>query len=291
MANLREIKNEVKIIEGDILDRNFQDILLKNDVEYVFHLAAEPYIPHCYDRPRKFFDVNATGTLNVLLACKAARVKRVMHFSTSEVYGNSAYLPIDEEHPTNPVSTYAVSKLAADRLCYTLYHEHGIPVIILRLFNCYGPRETQPYVIPEIISQLSKGSKVRLGNIKARRDFTYVDDAVKGAIALMKVREAEGEVVNLGSGIDHSVEELTNIVAELMGYDSVEIIVESERLRPLDIERLRCDCSKVKKYIDWSPQVDIREGLELTISWFKENNCKWIWETKISPAEKVWKRS
>lgn len=289
MSNLEAVKNEIKIIKGDILDPNFKKMLIKNKVRYVFHLAAEPYIPECYDRPRRFFDVNATGTMNVMLACKEAGVERILHYSSSEVYGNAIYVPMDEKHPTLPLSTYSVSKLAADRLCFTLHHEQGVPVIILRQFNTYGPMETHPYIIPELITQLSKMNKLKLGNIKARRDLTYVEDAAKGAIALMKCREAVGEVVNLGYGKDWSVEELANIIGELMGWNKVEIKVEKERLRPLDLERLQCNYSKARKLTGWKPETSLKEGLRKTIKWYKENGKKWIWETKVAPEEEIWK--
>jgi len=289
ISNLREIQDSIKVIKGDAMDSGFRHILRENDVEYVFHLAAEPYIPKCYHYPERFFQVNALGTLRVLNACKEVGVKRVLHYSTSEVYGTAKYVPMDEEHPTRPLSTYAVSKLAADRICYTMYHEHNVPTVILRQFNVYGPRETQPYVIPEIITQLSKSEEVKLGNTNARRDFTYVEDAVKGALALIENPEAEGEVVNLGTGKDYSIRELVHITSELMECDSVEIIVEPERLRVLDVELLRCDYSKARKLIGWKPEVDIREGLRRTIKWFQEHGSKWIWEEKIAPEERVWK--
>lgn len=289
MSNVEEVKNRISILEGDVLDPNFKEILIKNEIEYVFHLAAEPYIPECYDRPAKFFQVNANGTLNVMLACKEAGVERVLHYSSSEVYGNAVYVPMDEHHPTMPLSSYSVSKLAADRLCFTLHHEQDVPVIILRQFNTYGPRETHPYIIPELITQLSKTNKLKLGNIRARRDLTYVEDAAKGAIALMKCRKAVGEVVNLGYGKDWSVEELANIIGKLMGWDKIDIKIEKKRLRPLDLERLQCDYSKARKLTGWKPETSLEEGLRKTIKWYEENGKKWIWETKIAPEEEIWK--
>lgn len=290
LSNLKELRDSIKIVQGDVLDSKFEKVLKENAVELVFHLAAEPFIPYCYYRPRKFFEVNASGTLKVLLACKKVGVKRVLYYSTSEVYGTAKYVPMDEEHPTNPLSTYAVSKLAGDRLCYTLCHEQGIPVTILRQFNAYGPRETQPYVIPELISQMSKTNKLTLGNIKARRDFTYVEDAALAAISLVKCDEAVGEVFNVGSGLDYSVEELARMTANLMGLDSIEIATESQRLRRLDVERLQCDNSKVQEFIAWEPRVGLKEGLERTIVWFRQHNNRWIWETKISPEHELWKK-
>jgi nucleoside-diphosphate-sugar epimerase len=277
-SNLVEVESSIKIVSGDVLSWKIYDTIKKYKVKYVFHLAAEPYIPHCYDNPEKFFDVNVKGTMNVLMACKTLDVKRIVHFSSSEVYGTAQYIPMDEKHPTLPLSTYAVSKLAADRLCFVFHHEHGIPVIILRPFNSYGPRETQPYVIPEIISQLARGKVVKLGNIKARRDFTYVEDVARGAVAIMESDIPDGEVVNLGSNKAYSIEELAHLVGELMGYDDIEIKIEASRLRPLDVDLLLCDYSKARKYTGWEPKVDIKEGLKRTIEWYVKNGKRWSWE-------------
>lgn len=287
-SNLLEVKSSVEIIEGDILDPSFQNVLHDYEVEYLFHLAAEPYIPKCYYSPQKILEVNTLGTLKVLLACKNAEIKRILYYSTSEVYGSAVYSPMNEQHPTNPQSTYAVSKLAADKLCYTMHHEHGVPVIILRQFNTYGPRETQPYVIPEIITQLSKNHIVELGNIKAKRDFTYVEDAVKGAIALIKYKKAEGEVINLGSNHTHSIEEITQTIAELGGWNPFKVIIEPKRFRPLDVEILHSDYSKAQRLMGWKPETNLKEGLMRTIEWFKEHGCKWIWEDKIASEKELW---
>jgi dTDP-glucose 4,6-dehydratase len=277
-CNLAEIEDSIEIVKGDVLSWKIYHTIKEYKVKYVFHLAAEPYIPHSYDNPEKFFDVNVKGTMNVLTACKTLDVKRIVYFSSSEVYGTAQYIPMDEKHPTLPLSTYAVSKLAADRLCFVFHHEHGIPVIILRPFNTYGPRETQPYVIPEIISQLARRKVVKLGNIKASRDFTYVEDVARGAVDLMESDIPDGEVVNLGSNKAYSVEELAHLVGELMGHDKVEIEIESTRLRRLDVNLLQCDYRKAKKYIDWEPKVDIREGLKRTIEWYMKNGRQWLYE-------------
>ena len=287
-SNIEEIKDKVIEIEGDIRDPEIVKYLKEHKIDCVFNLAAEPYIPHCYDRPKNFFEVNANGALNVMLSSKEAGVKRILQYSSSEVYGSAQYVPMDEHHPTIPASTYAVSKLAADRLCYTLYHEQKIPIIIMRQFNTYGPRETHPYIIPELITQLSYSNMVKLGNIKARRDLTYIDDSARGAVELMKCDDAVGEVVNLGYGKDWSVEELAHIIAKLMGHDSIEIEIEEVRLRPLDVERLQANYFKAHKLIGWDPKIDIMEGLKRTINWFKENESKWPWERKIAPEEEIW---
>ena len=288
-SNLDEVNGQIKIIRGDVLDKNLPEILLDNKINYVFNLAAEPYIPHCYDRPTRFFEINANGALNVLLASKAANVKRIIQYSSSEIYGSAKQVPMDENHVTLPLSTYAVSKLAADRLCFTLHHEQKIPVVILRQFNVYGPRETQPYIIPEIITQLNRGNILHLGNTSARRDFTYVQDAAKGAIELVKKKEAEGQVFNMGTGVDYSMEDIAKIIGEIMGHDKIEINVDKNRLRPLDVQQLQCNNSKMRKLTGWEPKVSFNDGLRLTVEHFRESGCKWLWETKIKEEEKLWK--
>ena len=281
-SNISEIENSLEIVNGDILSWKIYEAMIQHKVDYVFHLAAEPYIPKSYDNPEKFFDVNVKGTMNVLAASKVAGVKRVVYFSSSEVYGTAKYTPMDENHPTLPLSTYAVSKLASDRLCFVFNHEHGVPVLVVRPFNCYGPRETQPYVIPEIISQLSRGRVVELGNVKAKRDFTYVEDTARGAIALMESDIPDGEVVNLGSGKTYSIEEIALLVGRVMNRNDMVIRTSSSRMRPLDVDLLQCDCSKAKKYTGWEPAVDIREGLERTVKWYVDNGGRWSWEGVVN---------
>lgn len=280
-SNLVDIESKIQIVTGDVLSWKVYHAIKEHKVEYVFHLAAEPYIPKCYDNPERFFDVNVKGTMNVLMASKTLNVKRIVHFSSSEVYGTAQHIPMDENHPTLPLSTYAVSKLAADRLCYVFWHEHGVPVVILRPFNSYGPRETQPYVIPEIITQLSKKNIVKLGNIEAKRDFTYVEDTAKGAIMIMESDIPNGEVINLGSNKSYSIKELAYITGKLMRYKDIEIIIDKSRLRPLDVSVLQCDYTKAKKSIGWEPEIDIEEGLERTVNWYMGNGKHWTWEKII----------
>jgi nucleoside-diphosphate-sugar epimerase len=288
MSNLAEVVDRVEVVEGDILDPDLDQLMSQKRVNCVFNLAAEPYIPHCYDRPRKFFEVNATGAMNVMLACKKAGVERVLQYSSSEVYGSAQYVPMDEHHPLRPCSTYAVSKLAADRLCYSIFKEQNLPIIILRQFNTYGPRETHPYIIPELITQLDRGNHLKLGNVKARRDLTYVDDSARGAIQLMKCDQAVGEVVNLGQGRDWSVAELAEIIGRLMGHDSVEMEVEEVRLRPMDVERLHCSYFKAMTMFGYGPKITLEEGLRRTIEWYRQNGGQWVWETKMATEEKIW---
>lgn len=278
LSNLADVIDNIKVVRGDIRRPKLFDTFTQYDIDYVFHLAAEPYIPKSYDNPLDFIDVNIFGTLNVLMACKKIEVKRMLFFSSSEVYGTAKKIPMKEDHPTLPLSTYAVTKLAGDRLCYVFHHEHNIPVLIARPFNCYGPRETQPYVIPEIITQLVKGPSVKLGNINAKRDFTYVDDTVKGALSLMESNIPNGEVVNIGSNKAYSIEELANKIGDIMNYEHVDIQVENARLRPLDVDLLQCDNAKISTLTNWKPQTSIDDGLINTINWYLSNDKKWVWE-------------
>jgi nucleoside-diphosphate-sugar epimerase len=224
-----------------------------------------------------------------MLACRDAGVKRIIHYSSSEVYGTAKTVPMTEEHPTLPLSTYSVSKLAADRMCFTLHHEQNVPIIILRPFNTYGPRETHPYIIPELITQLSSSNNLKLGNIKASRDLTFVEDSIQAAILLMKEKKAVGDVFNAGTGKDWTVEQLAKIIGELSGFNSVNIEVEKARIRPLDVQRLNADSSKLKRLTGWEPKVDLKSGLEKTINWYRENGNKWIWEQKLGPEDTIWR--
>ncbi|TKX82271.1 GDP-mannose 4,6-dehydratase [Halorubrum sp. SD626R] len=280
-----DIDDQIDIISGDLLRSDLEDLLISKDIDYVFHLAAEPYIPSCYDRPQEFFSVNANGTLRILLACNEADVERVLLYSSSEVYGTAQTEAIDEDHRTYPQSTYAVSKLASDRLAFTLYHEQDIPVVILRQFNCYGPRETHPYIIPELIAQLADSNELSLGNVEASRDLTYVTDAARGATKLINCPDAEGEAVNLGYGDDFTVEELAYMTAELMNHDDIKIDIEHSRFRPLDVQRLCCDYTKAKELIDYEPTVSLEDGLARTVEWYEQHG-EWTWEKTLE--DQLW---
>ncbi|TAL19573.1 NAD-dependent epimerase/dehydratase family protein [Patescibacteria group bacterium] len=253
------------------LQRDIRDPYLDfSGFDGVMHLAAEPYIPESYIRPREFFDVNAFGTLNVLFQAKKAGVKKIIFYSSSEIYGSAVTAPMDERHPTLPHSTYAVSKLAADRLAWTLWYEHQIPVVIQRQFNVYGPRSMQPYVIPEIIKQLQSGrTAVRLGNIEARRDFTYVSDATR-ATTLLWERGLPGEVYNVGTGVARTVGSIARDIGRLMGRE-ITVELDAERLRPLDVNHLEADAGKIRS-LGWSPLVGWEDGLRQMIAWHGENS-------------------
>lgn len=259
---------DVKIVRGDVCDKELVSNVLK-DQEMVVHMAALPFIPDSYVNPGAFFEANTIGTMNMMWgAIRSESVEKFVHISSSEVYGSAKYVPMDEDHPTLPHSTYAASKLAADRAVFTLHKEHGFPAVIIRPFNSYGPRITQPYIIPEIVTQLLNGDRLRLGNIDASRDFTYVSDTAGGVILALTEREAVGETINLGSGRDVKIGDLARLIASLMNK-GVQIEQDKSRFRPHDVGRLICDNSKAKKILGWEPRVSLEDGLRKTIEWIR----------------------
>jgi len=267
---LKNIPN-VKIINGDLKNKSLLSKSMKN-CQYVINLAAYPFIPDSYHYPQEFFDVNTNGSLNVILEAKnQKKIKNFVHISTSEVYGTSKINPMNEDHPTLPHSTYAVSKLAADRAIFTIHKEHDFPAVIIRPFNSYGPKITQPYIIPEIILQLLRGNRIlKLGNIETSRDFTFVSDTARGIISSLFVDKAIGETINLGSGKTYKIKDIVNIASSILDM-KVSIKMDKKRIRPFDVNLLICDNKKAQKLLSWKPEVSFREGLEQTITWAKEN--------------------
>jgi len=277
-------KRGYEVIPFDIYSNPDQDIRNPKMVDtymsladYCLHLAANPYIPYGYSHPNEFFEVNANGTQNVLNAARKTGT-RIVYTSTSEVYGTAEdpNLPMNENHRINPQSTYAVAKYAGDGLCTTYHKEHRIDVTTVRMFNNYGPRETWRYVIPEIIEQLSRSPALSLGNIYAERDFTYVTDGARALVDVMESDRLNGEVVNCGTGVTWSVEEIASLLGDLFYPDSEIVIkVDESRLRPWDVDRLICDARKLKRATGWKPKVGFKEGLEKTVDWFRDNGSKW----------------
>ena len=278
-SNLDELGGPVELVIGDLLDEyKLYGAFAQQKPRYAISLVGDTYVPTAYDIPKRFLRVNVEGTMNFLLAAKMANVERVLYVSSTEVYGEASQIPMTEEHPLLPLNTYAVSKLAADRLCFTFHLEHGVPVVIARIYNAYGPRETQPYVIPEIITQFDKGPVVELGNLRARRDFTYVADTARGLIATLASDLPNGDVVNVGSGVAFSVEELVEKIAPLMGHERWEIRTDPRRMRRFDIQRFECDATKLRKLTGWRPTVCIDDGLRKTVDWFRSHGRQWSWE-------------
>jgi len=271
ISGMRKFINEKAVFEwGDIrtasdLDRIFD----KYDFDRCINLAAQPYIPECYDDPELFFETNANGTLNVIRACERHGVPKLLQYASAEEYGTQTG-KISESVAIRPQSTYGVSKVAADYLCNVREKESGIHAISLRQFNCYGPRETHEYVIPEIISQLAKKNVVYLGNIHAQRDFLYVEDAAEYAIELLE-KGAAGEIYNLGSEGCISIKELAETIGGLMWSDPISIQIDKKKLRPWDIERLQSDNTKIHQVVKYRPKTSFEDGLKKTIAYFEEH--------------------
>lgn len=261
----------LKLVSGDVTNKTDIQKVIK-DQEAVINLAALPFIPDSYERPAEFFNVNTIGSVNMILqSIKSKTVDIFIQISTSEVYGNAQKIPMDETHPTFPHSTYAVSKLAADRAAFTLHKEHDFPIVIIRPFNSYGPRFTQPYIIPEIIKQTSTSNVLKLGNVKASRDFTFVSDTANAILSATKEKNAIGEVINVGSGHDVTILQLAKMILKLANKKS-KIIYDKKRKRPFDVNKLVCDNSKAKKILKWKPTISLEEGLKRTLDWARANN-------------------
>jgi dTDP-glucose 4,6-dehydratase len=266
----KENKN-LSIIKGDITNESAVIKATKNQ-EAIIHLAALPFIPDSFYYPVDFFKVNTVGSMNVFWsAVKSKTVDVVVNISTSEVYGSAQYSPMDENHPTSPFSTYAVSKLAADRAAFTLHKENGFPSIVIRPFNTYGPKFTEPYIIPEILSQLLRGNKeLNLGNVNSTRDFTFVSDTVSGILKAMQGKKAIGEIINIGSANEIRIGDLVTKLSKIMKVKT-RIKRDESRLRPYDVNRLVCNNKKAQKLLNWKPTISIDKGLKITFDWAKKN--------------------
>jgi len=268
----KEKLEHVEIIAGDIRDPHHVEELVK-DVEIVFHLAALIAIPYSYHAPDSYLETNVKGTLNVLQAARKCSVRRVIHTSTSEVYGNAQFVPITEEHPLVGQSPYAASKIAADQFAISFHRSFDLPVSIVRPFNTYGPRQSARAIIPTIISQALSGKKViHIGNVRPTRDFTYVADTVEGFIKAAECEESIGKTLNLGSNSEISIGALVDRIRNLMNY-SFAIAINDSRLRPekSEVDRLWSDNAKSKTIMAWEPKVSLESGLEQTIEWFRKN--------------------
>ena len=272
----KHIHKDAKFSWYDIRDDEDQlaKILIKNKIDYVFNYAAEPYIPECFERPMHFFDINATSVLRVLNACQKTKIKGVLQVSSAEIYGDMKG-KITEEDLVVPHSTYGVSKVAADGLVQVRWREARVPAIAMRQFNCVGERESHPYVIPEIISQLNTSNKLKLGN-NSFRDFQYSRDAVTMAVELLEKGEF-GEVYNMGSEEGIKIYDLARLIGRLMGHESVEISVDKSRVRPWEIWHLQSDNTKLYSVIGKKTPTSLEVALKKTIEYYKSNDCKWDW--------------
>ena len=266
-------KDKIEILTGDIRDPHYCKEIVKN-VDIIFHLAALIAIPYSYVAPDSYVDTNIKGTLNICQAAKENGNIRVIHTSTSEVYGTAQYIPIDEKHPLQPQSPYSASKIAADAMAMSFFHAFDLPVTIARPFNTYGPRQSARAVIPTIITQIASGTKeIKLGDLSPTRDLNYVKDICRGFIAITENDQTISETINIGSNSEISIGSTFDLIKELMKSD-VKLVTDKERIRPekSEVFRLCCDNSKIQNLTGFKPQVDIREGLQRTIDWFTNPN-------------------
>lgn len=266
------IKRELEIYTGDIREYdNISKAVLGKDI--VFHLAALIAIPYSYQSPAAYVRTNIEGTLNVMEACKNHSVQKVIHTSTSEVYGTAIYVPINEEHPLQGQSPYSASKIGADKIAESYYRSFGVPVTTIRPFNTYGPRQSARAVIPTIISQVLAGAKsIKLGSLSPRRDLTYVKDTVDGFIKMAECETNNGLVINVGSNFEITIGDLARKIIRLSGRQ-VDIGCEESRIRPekSEVDRLWCDNGKAIKLLGWSPSYSLDKGLAETMDWMGQN--------------------
>ena len=241
-------------------------------MQVVFHLGALISIPYSYLHPVEVAEVNLMGTLNVLMACRAFGVERLVHTSTSEVYGTALHVPIEEDHPLQGQSPYSASKIGADKLAESFYCAYGMPVVTTRPFNTFGPRQSARAVIPTIITQALRQDVIRLGNLDSRRDFTYVDDTVSGFLCSAEATGVEGQTFNLGTGLEVRIGELVEQIVHQVGRQ-VKIEIDPQRLRPdkSEVQRLLADNAKAQKQLGWKPRFSLAEGLRQTIAWIRSN--------------------
>ena len=263
--------SQIEVVAGDIRDAHFC-VGLTRGVEAIFHLAALIPIPYSYQAPDSYIETNIRGTLNICQAAVTNGVSKFIATSTSEVYGTAQYVPIDEKHPLQAQSPYSATKIGADAIATSFYCSYGLPVTIARPFNTYGPRQSARAVIPTIISQIAAGAKaIRLGNIQATRDFTYVEDTCRGLLSLAALDHDSADVFNIGSNQEIAVGDLFTLIADIMGSDA-QLAIDDGRLRPArsEVNRLRCANEKLFAATGFLPDMPLREGLTRTVSWFTQ---------------------
>ena len=271
-----DVSGKFEVFVGDVRDSYSVRNALRG-CDAVIHLAALIGIPYSYYAAESYVETNIKGTLNVLQAARDAEVKKIIHTSTSEVYGTAKFVPITECHPLQGQSPYSASKIGADQIAQSFYSSFGMPIVTLRPFNTYGPRQSARAVIPTIITQIASGkSELNLGSLSPTRDFNYVADTVSGFVAALASKNGIGEVINLGSNFEISIEDLVKLISKIMNKD-INVRLDSDRQRPVnsEVERLWADNSKAKKIISWSPDYSKVDGLERgllkTIEWFSKD--------------------
>lgn len=264
-------KDEMEIVAGDVCDRDSVAQAMQG-TDLVFHLAAMIAIPYSYQVPASFVQANIIGTLNILQAARAARVERLVHTSTSEVYGTARYVPIDEQHPLQAQSPYAASKIGADQLVRSFWCSYSLPVVTVRPFNTFGPRQSARAVVPTIASQCLTETTVRLGSLTPTRDLSYVSDTVEGFVRAAISPGAIGRTINLGTGRDTSIGELAQMIARCL-EKPLSIEQDEARVRPerSEVERLLADTRVAREVLGWEPSVSLEEGLQMTIEWMREH--------------------
>ncbi|HOT27699.1 MAG TPA: NAD-dependent 4,6-dehydratase LegB [Candidatus Ozemobacteraceae bacterium] len=270
-----DIRRELDVFAGDIRDPHGVRQAMR-DCDIVFHLAALITIPYSYHSPDTYIDTNVKGTLNIVQAARELGVSRVVHTSTSEVYGTARFVPITEDHPLQPQSPYSASKIGADQIAMSFHHAFGTPVSIIRPFNTYGPRQSARAVIPTIITQIAAGKrKIKLGAVSPTRDFNYISDTVRGFLAVAESAKAVGQVINIGSNYEISIGDTARLIADVMGA-SIDIETDEQRLRPenSEVERLWADNRKAREMLGWEPSFAGREGLRRgiaeTVAWLSK---------------------
>lgn len=270
-----EVKGQFEVFAGDIRDPNGVRTAMK-DCDAVLHLAALIAIPYSYHSPDTYVDTNIKGTLNVVQAAREFGVKRVVHTSTSEVYGTALFVPITEEHPLQGQSPYSASKIGADQIAMSFYRSFETPVVVLRPFNTYGPRQSARALIPTVITQIASGKRqIRLGALHPTRDFSYVADTVAGFIAALNADQVAGEIINLGSNFEITIGDAARAIAEIVGRQ-IEIVTDEQRLRPenSEVERLFASNEKARRLLGWVPQygglAGFKRGLARTVEWFSD---------------------
>jgi dTDP-glucose 4,6-dehydratase len=265
------MKGEMEVVAGDIRDRDSVREAMQN-VDIVFHLAALIAIPYSYHAPLSYVQTNVEGTLNVLQMARELSVERIVHTSTSEVYGTARYAPIDEQHPLQGQSPYSASKIGADKMAEAFHLSFGVPVVTVRPFNTFGPRQSARAVIPTIITQVLAGDTVRLGNLHPTRDLSYVANTVDGFVSAASAPEVIGQTINLGSGQEISIGDLAQVIASLMGK-AITVKSEAQRVRPdgSEVDRLLADTTAAQRLLGWQPKVSLEEGLRRTIGWIHKH--------------------
>ena len=281
-----DVKNKFEVFAGDIRDPHGVKKAMTG-CDAVLHLAALIAIPFSYHSPDSYVDTNIKGTLNVLQAARELNVSRVIHTSTSEVYGTAQYVPIDEKHPLQGQSPYSATKIGADQLAFSFYSSFNLPVVTLRPFNTYGPRQSARAVIPTIITQIANGnSQIKLGSITPTRDFIFISDTVNGFISALSSKSGVGEVINLGSNFEISIQDIASLIGEIMNQE-IKVIDSDERIRPenSEVNRLWADNSKAKELLSWKPEYaslnGLKRGLEETVNWFKRPNNLNLYKSEI----------